>query len=97
MPKPIRMNRRTWVAAWAALCAAGLVATAQLENSSAPGPPPEKPVSAECRKFIADIDTQLARAGQRGEEEGVLAFSRSRVDTGEGCHDALRAYFRSHR
>lgn len=97
MPKPIRMSHRTWVAAWAVLCGAGLAATAELKDSSAPGPQSVKPVSAECREYIADLEVQLAGAGQEGKGDVVLAFSRSQVGTGEGCHDALRDYFRRHR
>ena len=32
MPKPLRISRRTWVGAWAALCAAGIAATAALNG-----------------------------------------------------------------
>ncbi|WP_445527469.1 hypothetical protein [Streptomyces cyslabdanicus] len=45
MPKPLRMSRRSWVAAWAVLCAAGLAATAELNASLAPAPQHEKSVS----------------------------------------------------
>lgn len=94
MPKPIRMNRRTWVAAWAVLCLAGLAATARLNASSAPDPQPEKPVSAECAKYIADIEMRLAKARQESKGEGVLAFTRIQSGTDDHCQDDLRNHFR---
>ncbi|MGW6459849.1 hypothetical protein ACWF94_28625 [Streptomyces sp. NPDC055078] len=97
MPKPIRMSRRTWVAAWAMLCAAGLAATAGLKGSSAPDPQPEKPVSAECGEYIADIEMQLAKARQEGRGDGVVAFSRVRVGAEDDCADELRTHFRGDR
>ncbi|TGB16086.1 hypothetical protein [Streptomyces sp. MZ04] len=93
MRKPIPMNRRTWVAVWVVLCAAGLAVTAELSASSAPDPSPEKSVSAECAQYIADIERQLARAGQEGEEDGVLGFSRVRVGTEDDCGDEFRNHF----
>ncbi|MGQ4715561.1 hypothetical protein ACUN22_17950 [Streptomyces anulatus] len=95
MPKPIRMGRRTWVAAWAVLCVAGLAATAGLKSASAPEPPPERPVSGECREFIAGVKTQLDKAEQKG-GDGILAFSRGRVSTVD-CRDELRNLFRGER
>ncbi|MCX4506465.1 hypothetical protein ACH4E9_18570 [Streptomyces anulatus] len=95
MPKPIRMGRRTWVAAWAVLCVAGLAATAGLKSASAPEPPPERPVSAECREFIARVKTQLDKAEQKG-GDGILAFSRGQVGTVD-CTDELRNLFRGER
>ncbi|MGW8888555.1 hypothetical protein [Streptomyces sp. NPDC055749] len=94
MPKPIRRSRRTWVVVWAVLCAAGLAATAELKASSAPDPQPEKPVSAECGEYIADIEMQLAKAKQEGKGDGILAFSRVPVGTGDDCRDELRNLFR---
>ncbi|MFB6962121.1 hypothetical protein ACFCYB_35355 [Streptomyces sp. NPDC056309] len=94
MPKPIRMSRRSWVAAWAVLCAAGLAATAKLNASSAPAPQPEKSVSAECAERIADIETQLAKAKQEGRGDGVVALSRVQVGTEDDCRDDLRNHFR---
>ncbi|MFB6871613.1 hypothetical protein [Streptomyces sp. NPDC056323] len=94
MPKPIRMSRRSWIAAWAMLCAAGLAATAGLNASSAPDPQPEKPVSAECAERIADIETQLAKARREDKGDGVLAFSRIQVGTENDCLDDLRNQFR---
>ncbi|MCQ4211333.1 hypothetical protein [Streptomyces longispororuber] len=96
MPKPIRMRRRTWGAAWAVLCAAGLAATLELNASSAPEEPPEKPVTAECARIIADVERQLATARADGEGDDVLAFSRVRTGTEDDCGDALRDHFRSH-
>ncbi|MGW7079899.1 hypothetical protein [Streptomyces sp. NPDC054866] len=93
MLKPIPMSRRMWVAAWAALCAAGIAATAELNSSSARGPQPKKPVSAECGEYIADIERQLAQAKQEGKEDGVLGFSRVRVGTKDDCGDELRDHF----
>ncbi|MFK0046000.1 hypothetical protein ACIQU4_18150 [Streptomyces sp. NPDC090741] len=96
MPKPIRMSR-TWVAVWAVLCAAGLAATAELNVSSAPDPQPEKPVSGECADYIADIEMQLAKAKQEGKGDGVLTFSRVKVDAEDDCRDDLRNHFRGDR
>ncbi len=96
MPKPLRMRRRTWIAAWVVLCAAGIAATAALNASPAPDAQPEKrekPVSAECAEYIADIERQLAKAKQDGNDDGgVLAFSRSRVGAGD-CSDEIRDHF----
>ncbi|MXM63847.1 hypothetical protein GR925_10390 [Streptomyces sp. HUCO-GS316] len=93
MPKPIRMSRRTWVAACAVLCAAGLAATAELNASSGPGPKPQETVSAECAEYIADIERQLAKAKQEGRGDGVVAFSRVQVGTKDDCRDELRNHF----
>lgn len=87
-----RNSRRTWLVAWLVLCAAGIVATAGLNAASAPDPQPEKPVSAECAEYIADIETQLAKAKQEGEDDGVLAFSRSKVGA-DDCSDEIRDHF----
>ncbi|MFF4829494.1 hypothetical protein ACFY20_42695 [Streptomyces sp. NPDC001312] len=94
MLKSIRMSRRSWVAAWAVLCAAGLAATAKLNASSAPAPQPEKSVSGECAERIADIETQLVKAKQEGKGDGMLVFSRVRVGTEDDCRDDLRNLFR---
>ncbi|MFJ8754607.1 hypothetical protein ACIREO_35630 [Streptomyces sp. NPDC102441] len=94
MPKPIRMSRRAWGAAWAVLCAACLAATAKLNTSSAPDPQPEKSVSAACAERIADIETQLAKAKQEGKGDGVLVFSQVQVGTEDDCRDDLRNHFR---
>ncbi|MFD5493277.1 hypothetical protein ACTWJ9_30170 [Streptomyces sp. GDS52] len=91
------MSRRSWVAAWAVLCAAGLAATATLNASSAPEPQPEKSVSAECAERIADIEAQRAKAEQEGKEDGVLVFSRVQVGTEGDCRDDLRNHFRGDR
>ncbi|MFE7618546.1 hypothetical protein [Streptomyces sp. NPDC057496] len=98
MPKPIRMSRRSWVAVWTVLCAAGLAATAGLNASSAPEPQPEKPVGTECAGRIADIEAQLAKAAEREDGgDGVLTFSRIRTGTEDDCRDALRDHFRGAR
>ncbi|NED08840.1 hypothetical protein G3I55_45275 [Streptomyces sp. SID6648] len=97
MSKPIRMRRRTWVGAWAVLCAAGLAATAALQDSSAADPQPVRSVSAECDEFIAEVKRQLAKSGQQGEEEGILAFSRGPASTVEDCGDELRSHLFSDR
>ncbi|MFF9571510.1 hypothetical protein [Streptomyces sp. NPDC014685] len=94
MPKPIRMNHRSWTAAWAVLGAAGLAATAGLNASSAPDPQPENSVSAECAELIAGIEKQLAKVKQKGTGEEVLAFSRLRIGTEDDCDDDLRNHFR---
>ncbi|MFI8166048.1 hypothetical protein ACIGAN_06770 [Streptomyces sp. NPDC085931] len=92
MPKPLRMNRRTWGVAWAVLCAAAVAATAVLNASPAPGQRPEKPVSAECAEYIANIETQLAEAKEEGNEDGVLAFTRTRVGA-DDCSDEILDHF----
>ncbi|WP_431996972.1 hypothetical protein [Streptomyces fungicidicus] len=97
MPKPIRTSRRTWVAAWAVLCAAGLAATTGLNASPAPDPRPERPVSAECAEYVADIEKQLAEAEKEDGGDGVLAFSRVRVGTGDDCTEELRDHLRGDR
>ncbi|MFF9035361.1 hypothetical protein ACF090_07820 [Streptomyces sp. NPDC014892] len=96
MPKPLWMSRRVWVTAWAALCVAGIAATAALNASPAPGPQPEKPVSAECAEHIADVEAQLAKAKAEGNDDGVLAFTRTRVGA-DDCHDALLDHLRGDR
>ncbi|MER5842742.1 hypothetical protein ABT099_21005 [Streptomyces prasinus] len=92
MPKPLRMSRRTWVAAWAVLCAAAIAATAALNASPAPDPKPEKPVSAECAAYIADIEKKLAKAKVEGNDDGVLAFTRTRVGA-DDCSDEILDHF----
>ncbi|MFC8193955.1 hypothetical protein ACFWBR_16830 [Streptomyces sp. NPDC060006] len=92
MPKPLRMSRCTWIAAWVVLCVAGIAATAALNAFQAPDLQPEKPVSAECAAYIAHIEAQLAKAKKEGNDDGVLAFSRTRVGA-DDCHDALRDHF----
>ncbi|MEU6687296.1 hypothetical protein [Streptomyces sp. NPDC046832] len=89
MPKPLRMSRCTWVAVWAVLCVAGIAATAALNAFPAPDPQPEKPVSAE---YIADIETQLAKAKREGHDDGVLAFSRTRAGA-DDCSDEILDHF----
>ncbi|MDK1349077.1 hypothetical protein QNO09_38700 [Streptomyces sp. 378] len=92
MPKPLRRSRRTWVAAWAVLCVAAIVVTAALNAFPAPDPQPEKPVSAECAEYIADIETRLAKAEVEGNEDGVLAFTRTRVGA-DDCSDEILDHF----
>ncbi|MEV0241510.1 hypothetical protein AB0I06_16480 [Streptomyces sp. NPDC050674] len=92
MPKPIWTSRHTWVAAWVVLCAVGIATTAWLNSSSAPDPQPEKPITAECAEYIANIETQLAEAKQEGEDDGVLAFSRSTVGA-DDCGDEVLDHF----
>ncbi|MET7737718.1 hypothetical protein ABZT02_41420 [Streptomyces sp. NPDC005402] len=93
MLKPLRMSRRTWVGAWAVLCAAGIAATVALNASPAPDPQPEKPVSAECAETIADIETQLAKAKAEGnDDDGVLAFTRTQVGA-DDCSDEILDHF----
>ncbi|WP_216587375.1 hypothetical protein [Streptomyces brasiliscabiei] len=96
MPEPLRMSRRTWVAAWAVLCVAGIAATAALNAFPAPDPRPEKPVSVECAEYIADIEAQLAKARKKGNDDGVLAFARSR-GRAEDCNDAILDHFNGDR
>ncbi|MEV2253855.1 hypothetical protein AB0I94_25300 [Streptomyces sp. NPDC050147] len=97
MPKPIPMSRRRWIATWAVLCVAGLATTVALNASAPRDPQPKNPVSAECGEYIADIEMQLAKAKQEGQEDGVLAFSRVQVDTKDDCRDELRNHFGSDR
>jgi hypothetical protein len=92
MPKLLRMSRRTWVAAWVVLCVAGVAATAALNAFPGPDPQPEKPVSVECAEYIADIEAQLAKSKVEGNEDGVLAFSRTRVGA-DDCSDAILDHF----
>lgn len=92
MSKPIRMRRRTWVGAWAVLCAAGLAATAVLHGSPASDPQPARSVSAECDQLIAEVEKQLAKSGQQRGEEAIVAFSRVSVGTLEDCDDELRSH-----
>lgn len=70
------------------LCVAAIAATAALNAFPAPDPHPEKPVSAECAEYIADIETQLAKAKVEGNEDGVLAFTGTRVGA-DDCSDEL--------
>ncbi|MFI8088078.1 hypothetical protein ACIF9R_07135 [Streptomyces sp. NPDC086080] len=97
MPEPIRTSRRTWVAAWVVLCAAGLAATAGLNASPVPDPQPERPVSAECAEYVADVGRRLAEAKKEGGGDGILAFSRVRTGTGDDCDDELRDRLRGDR
>ncbi|MFJ9637203.1 hypothetical protein [Streptomyces sp. NPDC101178] len=61
MPNPRRMSRRAWVLTWAVLCATGLAATAWLQAAASPPESrPERPVKAECREYIAEVEGQLA-------------------------------------
>ncbi|MFE6410728.1 hypothetical protein ACFVOR_27820 [Streptomyces sp. NPDC057837] len=92
MPKPLRMSRRMWVATWVVLCVAASAATAALNASPPPDPQPEQPVSAECAEYIADIEKKLARAKAEGNDDGVLAFTRTRVGA-DDCSDAILDHF----
>jgi hypothetical protein len=86
------MSRRTWVVAWAVLCAAAIAATAALNASSAPDLQPEEPVSAECAAYIADIEKKLAKAKVEGNDDGVLAFTRTRAGA-DDCSDEILDHF----
>ncbi|MEU0214410.1 hypothetical protein ABZ281_04540 [Streptomyces sp. NPDC006265] len=92
MRKLIRTSRHTWIGAWMVSCAVGIAATAWLNAASAPDPHPEEPVSAECAEHIADIETQLAKARREGADDGVLAFSRSKVGA-DDCSDEVLEHF----
>jgi 1-aminocyclopropane-1-carboxylate deaminase/D-cysteine desulfhydrase-like pyridoxal-dependent ACC family enzyme len=92
MRKLIRTTRRTWIAAWVVLCTGGIAATAGLNAASAPDPHPEEPVSAECAEYIADIEKQLAKAKREGTDDGVLAFSRSKVGA-DDCSNEIHEHF----
>lgn len=91
------MSRRMWIAVWAVLCAGGLAATTALHSSSPRDLQPTKPVSAECGKYIANIERQLAKAKHEGNEDGVLTFSRVRVGTEDDCSDELSDHFADNR
>ncbi len=97
MSKPIRMRRRTWVGAWAVLCAAGLAATAVLQGSPAVDPRPARSVSAECGELIAEVERQLAESGQQRGEEAIVAFGRGSAGTLDDCDDELRSHLSSDR
>ncbi|MGW7496685.1 hypothetical protein ACWGKA_20605 [Streptomyces luteogriseus] len=93
MRKLTGTSRRAWVGVWMVLCAVGIAATAGLNAASAPDPHPEEPVSAECAEYIADVETQLAKARREGtDDDGVLAFSRSKAGA-EDCSDELLEHF----
>ncbi|MFC7880967.1 hypothetical protein ACFUVV_03620 [Streptomyces sp. NPDC057376] len=94
MLKLLRRSRRVWVAALAVMCAAGITATAALTSSPAPDPQPdrrEETVSAECAEYIADVERQLDKAQEEGQDEG-LVFTRTRVGA-DDCGDELRDHF----
>jgi hypothetical protein len=86
------MSRRTWVAAWAVLCVAGIAATAALNASGKSEEQPEKPVSAECAEYISEIETLLDRAKAEGNDDGVIALSRTQVGA-DDCHDEILDHF----
>ncbi|MEU3739816.1 hypothetical protein AB0E78_22385 [Streptomyces sp. NPDC032198] len=94
MPKPIPMNRRTWVAGWAVLCVAGFAATATMNASSTPDTNPEKPA---CAEYIAHVDAELTKAKEEGMEDGVVGLSRVQGGTENDCSDELRDYLSSDR
>ena len=93
MPRPIPTRRRTWIAVWAVLCAAGIAATYGLNASSEPQPPPEKPVSAQCAELIEDIEGQIAENKREGRDGAVVSFSRIRNADDDDCSDALHEHF----
>ncbi|NEA95746.1 hypothetical protein G3I22_26210 [Actinospica acidiphila] len=92
MAKPLRRSRRTWVAVWVVLCVAGIAATDALNASPAPDPQPEKPVSAECAEYIADIEAQLTKVEREGTDNAVLALTRTRAGA-DDCSDEIRDHF----
>jgi hypothetical protein len=49
-------------------------------------------VSAECAEYVADIETQLAKSKADGNDDGVLAFSRTRVGA-DDCSDDILDHF----
>lgn len=87
------MSRRAWGAAWVTLCAVGIAATAGLNASSTPDPR-EKPVSAECAEYIANIEKQLAKAKREGESNEMQGFALIRVGTEDDCDDELHDHLR---
>lgn len=86
------MSRRTWVAAWAVLCVVGIAATTALNASGKSGEQPERPVGTECAEYISEIETQLDRAKAEGDDDGVIALSRTRVGA-DDCHDEILDHF----
>lgn len=102
MPEPKPTNRRVWIAAWAALCVAGIAATSALNTTSSPPEPSrDRPLSADCDQRIADLDKWVAerkqeRAEEReeeGKESGIVALSAVHVDDDDVCHDAITEHF----
>ncbi|QES39835.1 hypothetical protein DEJ49_01560 [Streptomyces venezuelae] len=94
MPMPRPRHRRTWIATWAVLCAGGVAATAALNASSTPDRPPEEPVSAQCRAYIAEVDRQLAEAEQGGRRDRVQAYAGIRNSGEDDCDDELARHLR---
>ncbi|WP_409235311.1 hypothetical protein [Streptomyces sp. PA5.6] len=99
MPMPRPRRRRTWIATWAVLCTGGVAATAALNTSSTPDRPPEEPVSAQCRAYIAEVDRQLAEAEaeQGGGRDRVQAYAGIRNSGEDGCDDELGRHLRDAR
>lgn len=87
-----------WIVVWAVLCVGGLAATTALNTSTPREAQPTKPISAECDRYIANIERQLAKAEQKGDDEdGVVAFSRVRVGAEDDCRDEFRDHFTTNR
>ncbi|WP_425825625.1 hypothetical protein [Streptomyces fractus] len=87
------MNRRTLIAAWAALCVAGLAATTVLDDSSTPDQRTGKPARAGCEERIADIEKRMAEREREEKKSGVFSLSAVQVDPEDVCSDAIRQHF----
>lgn len=72
---------------------AGLAATTWLQAAASPPEArPERPVKAECREYIAEIEGQLASATWDGSERaGIVTF----MPVGLDCQDELDDLLRS--
>lgn len=92
MPNPLRMSRRAWLLTWAVLCVAGFAATAWLQAAvSAPEARPERPVKAECREYIAEIEGRLDRTTVDGSGKvGIVTFMPVGLDCKDELDDLLR-------
>ncbi|MEV7273752.1 hypothetical protein ACIQIG_29700 [Streptomyces bacillaris] len=90
MPIRRRTSRRTLMLVRAVLCVAGLVATAWLNADPASEARPKKPVRAECREHIADIERKFDEA-RRDSKNGGSILASSRDAAGADCDDELQA------
>ncbi|WP_432151591.1 hypothetical protein [Streptomyces sp. bgisy029] len=92
MPNPLRRSRRAWLLTWAVLCAAGLTATAWLQAAASPPEArPERPVKAECREYIAEIEGQLANVTvDSSGRVGIVTVMPGGLDCQDELDDLLR-------
>ncbi|MFI5658472.1 hypothetical protein [Streptomyces sp. NPDC051684] len=102
MPKPIPVNRRSLIAAWAVLCLGGLAATAALNASPTrerqTEPRPERQSAhADCDARIAKLDKWMAVREQEDKESGDATLSAVQVDPEDVCHDAVAEHLDARR